>query len=140
MAALTIEKLKSTVGAEITGVDRDRLLEDPAVPGATSSRLSRPTESGVPRTCTSTTPARLRSCKRLGEVEFFPTRDNPEIFRVTLDPKKNPGAEYLRGTLGWHIDGDRRGADHGDDLSADAVAGRAARPSSPAHMPPTIPL
>ncbi|MGG7102646.1 TauD/TfdA dioxygenase family protein [Rhodococcus sp. 24CO] len=27
-----------------------------------------------------------------------------EIFKVTLDPAKNPSAEYLRGTFNWHID------------------------------------
>ena len=29
----------------------------------------------------------------------------PEIFRVSLDPKKNPVAQYLKGTFDWHIDG-----------------------------------
>ncbi|OBA70338.1 taurine catabolism dioxygenase TauD [Mycobacterium sp. 1554424.7] len=27
-----------------------------------------------------------------------------EIFKVTLDPSKNPAAEYLKGTFNWHID------------------------------------
>jgi alpha-ketoglutarate-dependent taurine dioxygenase len=27
-----------------------------------------------------------------------------QIFRVTLDPSKNPAAEYLKGTFHWHID------------------------------------
>lgn len=27
-----------------------------------------------------------------------------EIFTVTLDPSKNPAAEYLKGTFHWHID------------------------------------
>ena len=27
------------------------------------------------------------------------------LFRVTLDPAKNPAAQYLRGTFDWHIDG-----------------------------------
>jgi alpha-ketoglutarate-dependent taurine dioxygenase len=27
-----------------------------------------------------------------------------EIFKVTLDPSKNPAAEYLRGTFHWHLD------------------------------------
>ena len=41
----------------------------------------------------------------LGRVERFPHNDPPEIFRVTLDPSKNPAAAYLRGTFDWHIDG-----------------------------------
>jgi alpha-ketoglutarate-dependent taurine dioxygenase len=43
--------------------------------------------------------------KTLGRVEVFGRGENPEIFRVTLDPAKNPAAEYLRGTFDWHIDG-----------------------------------
>jgi alpha-ketoglutarate-dependent taurine dioxygenase len=27
------------------------------------------------------------------------------VFKVTLDPKKNAAAEYLKGTVHWHIDG-----------------------------------
>jgi alpha-ketoglutarate-dependent taurine dioxygenase len=27
------------------------------------------------------------------------------VFKVTLDPKKNEAAEYLKGTIYWHIDG-----------------------------------
>ncbi len=43
--------------------------------------------------------------KRLGRVEIFGKGEHPEIFRVTLDPAKNPAATYLRGTFDWHIDG-----------------------------------
>jgi alpha-ketoglutarate-dependent taurine dioxygenase len=43
--------------------------------------------------------------KRLGRVVVLGRGENPEIFRVTLDPAKNPAAEYLRGTFDWHIDG-----------------------------------
>jgi alpha-ketoglutarate-dependent taurine dioxygenase len=43
--------------------------------------------------------------KKLGEVEVFGTGDYPEIFLITLDPKKNRAAAYLRGTFDWHIDG-----------------------------------
>lgn len=27
------------------------------------------------------------------------------IFKITIDPKENPGAEYIKGSLFWHIDG-----------------------------------
>lgn len=27
------------------------------------------------------------------------------IFKITIDPKENPGAEYLKGSFFWHIDG-----------------------------------
>jgi alpha-ketoglutarate-dependent taurine dioxygenase len=43
--------------------------------------------------------------KRLGGVEVLGRGEFPEIFRITLDPAKNPAAAYLRGTFDWHIDG-----------------------------------
>jgi alpha-ketoglutarate-dependent taurine dioxygenase len=44
--------------------------------------------------------------KRLGPVERVGRQaDGAEIFRVTLDPAKNPAADYLKGTFDWHIDG-----------------------------------
>ena len=43
--------------------------------------------------------------RKLGKVEIFGKGEHPEIFRVTLDPAKNPSAQYLRGTFDWHIDG-----------------------------------
>ena len=43
--------------------------------------------------------------RKLGKVEVFGKGEFPEIFRVTLDPAKNPAAEYLRGTFDWHLDG-----------------------------------
>src|SRR5262249_51755962 len=27
------------------------------------------------------------------------------VFKITLDPKENPAAEYLKATIDWHIDG-----------------------------------
>ena len=43
--------------------------------------------------------------RKLGRVELVGRGERPEIFRVTLDPAKNPVAEYLRGTFDWHLDG-----------------------------------
>jgi alpha-ketoglutarate-dependent taurine dioxygenase len=104
MAVLTIEKLKSTVGAEISGVDPERLLEDPAVPEAVLEALE---SHGVLvfRELHIDDSSQVAFSKRLGRVEVFGKGENPEIFRVTLDPKKNPAAAYLRGTFDWHIDG-----------------------------------
>jgi alpha-ketoglutarate-dependent taurine dioxygenase len=37
---------------------------------------------------------------------FQPERESGEIFKVTLDTKENPySAEYLKGSLYWHLDG-----------------------------------
>jgi alpha-ketoglutarate-dependent taurine dioxygenase len=49
--------------------------------------------------------------RKLGDLVILggrlPTPDDPypEIFKVTLDKNKNRGAEYLKGTFFWHIDG-----------------------------------
>jgi alpha-ketoglutarate-dependent taurine dioxygenase len=46
------------------------------------------------------------------------------VFKVTLDPKKNEAAEYLKGTVHWHIDGAT------DDVPARATLLTARRLSS----------
>jgi alpha-ketoglutarate-dependent taurine dioxygenase len=49
--------------------------------------------------------------RMLGDVVILggrtpgPDDPYPEIFKITLDKKKNRGAEYLKGTFFWHIDG-----------------------------------
>jgi alpha-ketoglutarate-dependent taurine dioxygenase len=45
--------------------------------------------------------AQIAFSRKLGPV-LAPA--GKEIFKVTLDPAKNPSAEYLRGTFNWHID------------------------------------
>jgi alpha-ketoglutarate-dependent taurine dioxygenase len=38
--------------------------------------------------------------------KFQPERDGGSVFKVTLDTKENPySAEYLKGSLYWHLDG-----------------------------------
>lgn len=46
--------------------------------------------------------AQLTFSRKLGVVVAPGGR---EIFKVTLDPSKNPAAEYLKGTFHWHLDG-----------------------------------
>jgi alpha-ketoglutarate-dependent taurine dioxygenase len=46
--------------------------------------------------------AQLAFSRRLGEVVRL---GGKEIFTVSLDPSKNPAAEYLKGTFHWHLDG-----------------------------------
>lgn len=46
--------------------------------------------------------AQLKFSRKLGDVVPLAGQ---EIFKVTLDPSKNPAAEYLKGTFNWHIDG-----------------------------------
>ncbi|MFI0350333.1 TauD/TfdA dioxygenase family protein [Actinomadura sp. 9N407] len=46
--------------------------------------------------------AQLAFSRKVGEVVKL---GGQEIFTITLDPAKNPAAEYLKGTFNWHIDG-----------------------------------
>lgn len=36
---------------------------------------------------------------------FAPEMRGDKVYKVTLDTKENPGADYLKGSLYWHIDG-----------------------------------
>jgi alpha-ketoglutarate-dependent taurine dioxygenase len=104
MSAVTIERLEAPIGAAVIGVDRDGLVDDPTLPESALAALDAHgvlvfRGLGVDDT------TQIAFSKQLGRVEVFGRGENPEIFRVTLDPKKNPAAEYLRGTFDWHIDG-----------------------------------
>ena len=105
MAVITTEKLSATVGALVDGVDRDRLLDDDDLPAWTPRGARGQRRAGLPRP-----PPRRRDPGRVQQASSARSRcfgkgEHPEIFRVTLDPAKNPSAAYLRGTFDWHIDG-----------------------------------
>ena len=106
MTVETIEtvKLTETVGAQVLGVDVDRLLHDDDVPGWTLETLE---ANGVlvMRDLHIDDAAQVAFSRRLGRVEKLGKGEHPEIFLVTLDPAKNRAAVYLRGTFDWHIDG-----------------------------------
>ncbi len=104
MAVLTTQRLSATVGALVEGIDRDRLLSDDAFPAWCLEALE---ANGVLvfRGLHLDDATQVAFSKRLGRVEVFGRGEYPEIFRVTLDPAKNPAAAYLRGTFDWHIDG-----------------------------------
>jgi alpha-ketoglutarate-dependent taurine dioxygenase len=104
MAPVTTEKLAETVGAQVMGVDRERLLQDEAFPEWCLETLDA-NGALVFRDLHLDDETQVAFSKRLGTVELVGTGERPEIFRVTLDPEKNPVAEYLRGTFDWHIDG-----------------------------------
>jgi alpha-ketoglutarate-dependent taurine dioxygenase len=101
---LRLHKLTPTVGAEVLDVDRERLMEDENLPGAMMDALE---ENGVLvfRGLHIDDDTQVEFCKRLGEIVMFPNQANPAIFIVSLDPAKNPYSEYLKATVGWHIDG-----------------------------------
>ncbi|MGH9275441.1 MAG: TauD/TfdA dioxygenase family protein [Acidimicrobiales bacterium] len=105
MATMTTEKLAATVGASIVGVDRDRLLDDEALPAWTLEALEANGVLVFPELHIDDA-TQVAFSKKLGRVETFSNDPvHPEIFRVTLDPAKNRSAPYLRGTFDWHIDG-----------------------------------
>jgi alpha-ketoglutarate-dependent taurine dioxygenase len=101
---VTTKPLSNSVGAELLDVDRERLLHDDALAGECLELLDR---HGVLvfRELHLDDETQVAFSRKLGTVEKVGRGDNPEIFRVTLDPAKNPAADYLKGTFDWHIDG-----------------------------------
>jgi alpha-ketoglutarate-dependent taurine dioxygenase len=90
--------LSPTLGVEVTGVDD--LLDDALIGRCLEALKWR----GVLliRGAHLDDEAQLAFSRKLGEVV---TLGGNEIFTVSLDPAKNPAAEYLKATLHWHIDG-----------------------------------
>jgi alpha-ketoglutarate-dependent taurine dioxygenase len=105
MTTVNTKPLSDSVGAEVLDVDRDRLLHDEGLADECLELLDR---HGVLvfRELHLDDDAQVAFSRRLGPVERVGRRDDgAEIFRVTLDPAKNPAADYLKGTFDWHIDG-----------------------------------
>ena len=106
MSLFTIKKLTEMVGAEVAGIDPDRLATDDLLGEAVLEALE---DNGVlvfpaldldPQ-------AQVAFCGRLGEVDHSSDGHHPVagIYPVTLDKSKNSSADYLRATFDWHIDG-----------------------------------
>ena len=104
MTVIAAEKLQASVGARVVGVDRERLIHDDALPEWTLDALEANGVLVFPELHIDDA-TQVAFSKKLGKVELFNKGEFPEIFRVTLDPAKNPSAPYLRGTFDWHIDG-----------------------------------
>jgi alpha-ketoglutarate-dependent taurine dioxygenase len=122
MPILTTERLTPTVGALVEDIDHERLLSDDALPEMVLETLEA-NGALVFRDLHIDDATQVAFSKKLGHVEIFGKGENPEIFRVTLDPKKNSRAAYLRGTFEWHIDGCTDDIPiHATLLSAHAVA------------------
>jgi alpha-ketoglutarate-dependent taurine dioxygenase len=128
MTTMTTERLSDSVGAEVVGLDVDRLLSDDALPEQILAALD---ANGVLvfRDLHLGPEDQVAVCRRLGRVEAFPGHHPVDgIYVVTLDTAKNPLADYLRGTFDWHIDGCTPASDEYPEmatvLSAHAVAER----------------
>lgn len=106
MSVLTINKLTDSVGAEVTGVDSERLADDDTLGAAILEALE---DNGVlvfPGLALDPE-AQVAFCLRLGEIDHSSDGHHPiaGIYPVTLDKSKNASAAYLRATFDWHIDG-----------------------------------
>jgi alpha-ketoglutarate-dependent taurine dioxygenase len=103
LSTLTLERL-GAVGAEVRGVERSQLVDDDALPARCMDALE---EHGVLvfRGLHVDDDTQVLFSKRLDDVGKVVPAEAPRIFTVTLDPAKNPVADYLRGTFAWHIDG-----------------------------------
>jgi alpha-ketoglutarate-dependent taurine dioxygenase len=106
VSTLTITKLTSTVGAEVTGLNSEELGADDALAGAVLEALE---DNGVlvfPGLGL-TPEAQVAFCTRLGEVDLSSDGRHPVsgIYPITMDKSKNASANYLRAAFLWHIDG-----------------------------------
>jgi alpha-ketoglutarate-dependent taurine dioxygenase len=106
MSTLTITKLTSTVGAEVTGLNSEQLGADDTTAGAILDALE---DNGVlvfPG-LNLTPEAQVAFSSRLGEVDRSADGRHPVsgIYPITMDKTKNANANYLRAAFLWHIDG-----------------------------------
>jgi alpha-ketoglutarate-dependent taurine dioxygenase len=101
---ITTEKLSETVGALVEPLTHERLLEDEKLPTQILEALE---DNGVLvfKNLGLDDETQIAFSRRLGNIELLGKGDRPEIFRVSLDPAKQPSAVYLKGTFQWHIDG-----------------------------------
>ncbi|HEY5843985.1 MAG TPA: TauD/TfdA family dioxygenase, partial [Mycobacterium sp.] len=99
MSLLTINKLTATVGAEVAGIDSDRLASDDSIGDAVLEALE---DNGVlvfsglhldPE-------AQVAFCRRLGEIDRSSDGHHPVsgIYPITLDKSRNSSAAYLKAT------------------------------------------
>ncbi|WP_106400597.1 TauD/TfdA dioxygenase family protein [Actinocorallia populi] len=105
MPPITVDRLGHQVGAEVRGVDTERLTADASLPPLIMEALE---AHGVlvfrglhldPET-------QVAFCRRLGDIDISPGHHEVAgIYRVSLDTAKNSAASYLRATFDWHIDG-----------------------------------
>jgi alpha-ketoglutarate-dependent taurine dioxygenase len=97
--------LGAAIGAEVRGVDAHSVI-DADVAARCLDALER---HGVLvfRRLHLDDAGQVAFTRLLGEPVIPPRAagPHPEIFVVTLDPKQNRAAEYLKGTFFWHIDG-----------------------------------
>ncbi len=103
--AVTTKRLSDQVGVEVTDLSVEQLV-DPEI-GAELDALLGVHGVLVFREINVDDATQVMFSRHFGEVQTVHggLRETPEIFVVSLDPAKTRMAEYLRGTVFWHIDG-----------------------------------
>jgi alpha-ketoglutarate-dependent taurine dioxygenase len=106
MSPLTVNKLTTSVGAEVVGLTPEMLASDDLLGEAVLDALE---DNGVLvfRSLDMDPQAQVAFCRRLGEVDHSSDGHHAVagIYPITLDTSKNASAAYLRATFDWHIDG-----------------------------------
>jgi alpha-ketoglutarate-dependent taurine dioxygenase len=105
MSTITIEPLGPSVGAEVRGIDPERLLEDADLPAALLKAVE---DTGVLvfRGLHLDRETQVAFCKKFGPIETSEGRYEVKgIYLVSLDRATSASADYLYGNFGWHIDG-----------------------------------
>lgn len=106
MSLMTINKLTESVGAEVVGLDLERLATDDGVANAVLEALE---DNGVLvfRGVHLSPEDQVAFCERMGEVDRSADGRHPVsgIYPITLDKTKNANAAYLKASFIWHIDG-----------------------------------
>jgi alpha-ketoglutarate-dependent sulfate ester dioxygenase len=104
--ACGFNKLTTTIGAEVIGLEPDRMAADDTLGEAVLDALE---DNGVLvlRQLNLNPEAQVAFCRRLGEIDHSSDGHHPVagIYPITLDASKNSSAAYLRATFDWHIDG-----------------------------------
>jgi alpha-ketoglutarate-dependent taurine dioxygenase len=111
MSRLTVNKLTASVGAEVVGINPDRLATDDRLAQAVLDALEHNGVLVFPRLHLNPE-AQVAFCRRLGAVDYHssaPLSDGhhpvPGINPIALDASNDSSATYLRATFDWHIDG-----------------------------------
>ena len=105
VSAMTVTPTSKAVGAEVTGISPDDLVNDASTVAAVTEALEANGVLVFPHLDLDPE-MQVAFCQKLGELDYSEGHHPlPGIYRVTRDVSKNSSAEYLKGTFHWHIDG-----------------------------------
>lgn len=104
LATLTVEPLGEHVGAAVHGADAALLAGEPAFGDWCLDTLEAH-GAIVFRGLHLDDASLVAFSRRLGEPEIKGRGEHPEVMVVSLNPEVTRMAEYLKGTVYWHIDG-----------------------------------